>query len=280
MKNILKLFACGTVATIAAIGLSQTVQGQAAGDITAVGSSYSSWSQTPSVDTGPTPQSGSGGSSQDNDNWGGNAYGTAGFGALGQTFEITTPGTYILNSVQLEMAGAPATFNVELYDLGAYPASGYPNTPQQINSLGNGGSGGVNLLAWTYVAGTYTSTYDQYSFSGTASTSLQTLTFGNLDANVTLRGGELYMLSLDPTANADGTWWQRGGTESANAAYDTGMGYNEDGNYGMQGFEGKGGGTAGIRNFDLGVDVTAVPEPCTIALGVFGISSLLLRRRK
>ncbi len=281
MKITTKTLASASVAAIAAMGLAQSVHAQAAGDITESQAPVgSSWSGTPGYQTGPGPTTGSGGTSQDNDSWGGNAYGTAGFGALGQSFEVTTAGT--LSSVQLVMSGAAATYNVELYDLGAYPASGYPTVPQQINSLGNGGSGGANLLAWTFNAGTYTSTYDQFTFYGAGSgvQDLVTLTFGNLDGNVQLQAGELYMLSLDPTANADNTWWVRGGVPVS--AYNTGMGYNEDGNYGMQNFEGKSGSgnpNSGLRDFDTAVDV--VPEPCTMTLlGLGAVALTSLRRRK
>jgi hypothetical protein len=278
VKITLKAFAFGTVATVAAIGLGQTAFGQAAGDVSeSQGAVGSSWNITPSVSTGPAPTTGNGGTSQDNDSWGGNANGTAGFGALAQTFELSAPGT--LSSVQLVLAGSPATFNVELYDLGPYPASGYPNTGQQINSIGNngGGSGIQNLLSWTYIPGTYTSTYDQFTFNGASGQDLVTLSFGNLDGNIQLAAGELYMLSLDPTANADNTWWVRGGTAST-GPYNTGEGYNADGSYGLQNFEGKTGGQSGIRDFDLGVDV--VPEPSTMALLGMGAFAWSFVRRQ
>jgi hypothetical protein len=276
MKDTMKALACGAAATISALCLSQSAQAQAAGDITEAQAPVgSSWAITPSVSTGPAPTTGNGGTSQDNDNWGGTAYGTAGFGALGQTFELSSPGT--LSSIQLVMAGSAATFNVELYDLGPYPASGYPNTGLQINSLGNGGSGGANLLAWTYAAGSYASTYDQFTFYGASGQDLVTLNFGNLDANVQLSASELYMLSLDPTASASGTWWVRGGATST-GQYNTGEAYNEDGNYGMQNFEGKTGGQSGVR--DLDTAISTVPEPCTMALLSLGaLAWTSLRRR-
>ena len=64
---------------------------------------------------------------------------------------------------------------------------------------------------------------------------LQMMTFGGADANVQLVAGELYLLSLDPTANADGTWWVRGGVPTTGP----GKGHNADGVNGMQNFEGK-----------------------------------------
>jgi hypothetical protein len=263
MKNR-KVFS--TISTMGVLaGLSLQVQGQG---ITGYSqSSIASWgSGTIGYETGPAPTTGSGGTSQDNDSWGGNANGTAGFGALAQSFEVTSSGT--LSTAQLVMAGAAATFNVELYDLGAYPASGYPTVPQQINGLNPAqvSSGGANLLAST-----------SFNFASPSGQTLETLTFGG---NVQLVTGELYLLSLDPTANADSTWWVRGGVPIA--AYNTGMGYNADGTEGLQNFEGKSGSgspNSGIRDFDLAITETAVPEPSTIALGVLGVSSFLFRRR-
>jgi hypothetical protein len=250
------------MATIAAMGLSQPVQAQ---NITGSTSPISAWLGTPTYETGLAPTTGNGGTSQDNDNWGGNANGTAGFGALGQSFEVSTSGT--LQNVQIVMAGSAATFNVELYDLGAYPASGYPSVPQQINQLGQNGGTGVNLLQ----------PGDSLSYQGAAGQTLQTMTFGGADANVQLVTGELYLLSLDPTANADGTWWVRGGVPSTGP----GMGYNADGVNGLQNFEGKTGtGLTGIRDFDTSVTTTAVPEPCTMALLSLGALACASVRRR
>jgi hypothetical protein len=262
VKNTLRIFAFGTAA-IAAIGLSRPVQAQ---DITVSTSSTSSWLGVPSYQTGAGPTTDSGGTTQDNDSWGGNADGTAGFGALGQAFEVSSSGT--LANAQLVMAGAAATFNVELYNLGAassyagYPAAaGSAPAITQLNAL----NGFPNLLA----AG------DQFVFAGVASgQTLATLTFGGADANVQLLAGDLYMLSLDPTANADSTWWARGGTPVS--AYNTGEGFNADGVSGMQNFEGK----SSVRDFDMAVDVTVVPEPSTMALFSLGALAWASVRRR
>jgi hypothetical protein len=266
MKNTIKAFACGTVATLAVIGLSQTVQGQ---NITETQSStVSSWAGTPVYQTGATPEGGSGGTTQDNDGWGQSGSGTGGNGSLGQAFEVTSPG--VLTSVQMIMAGTIGTFNVELYDLGSASSLGFPptygaTTPTPITQINY--PIGPNLLQ----AG------DSFTpAGGWASQELVTLTFGGADANVSLVTGEVYMLAIDPTFSAGSTWWDRGGNPVA--AYDTGEGMNTDSaSYAeaYQDFESKG----TIRDFDTAVDVSAVPEPSTIALGVMGACSFLLRRR-
>src|ERR1700678_2611308 len=77
---------------------------QAQNDISAGQSStVSAWTGTPVFETGPAPTTGSGGTSNDNDNWGGNADGTAGFGAIGESFEVTSAGT--LSTAQLILTG-------------------------------------------------------------------------------------------------------------------------------------------------------------------------------
>jgi uncharacterized protein (TIGR03382 family) len=262
MKVSLTVFACGLLLAVAAVTSAQ------AQDITATVSSTTAWVGTPTFETGAAPTTGSGGTSQDNDNWGGNAHGVSGFGSLGMAFEVTSPGT--LSTAELVFAGGPGSFGVELYDLG--PVANYPgyqaapgNTPTitQLNNVG--GAGLPNLLA----AG------DQFTFNGTGSQTLVSLAFGGADSSINLSATELYMLALDPTANADGIWWVRGGVPIA--AYNTGEGMNVDGVNGYQQFEGK----TSVRDFDLGIVTSSVstPEPGTIALGVMGASALLLRRR-
>jgi hypothetical protein len=261
--TIRKPFAHATLAALAAIGLSLPAQAQIVESQT---STVSSWAGTPAFETGSAPTTGSGGTTADNDSWGGNANGTAGFGALAEAFEVTSTGT--LTSAQLVTSGGTATFNVELYNLG--PASGFPGyqaapgnpaTISQINSVG--GVNSPNLLA----AG------DQATYTASAGNELVTLTFGGADASVQLLSGNIYVLSLDPTANADGTWWLRGGVPVA--GFNTGEGLNADGVNGLGVFEGK----TSVRDLDLAVNVTSVPEPSTIALGVIGASSFLFRRR-
>jgi hypothetical protein len=261
-----------TLAVLSALALATSVQAQ---NIIGSTSSTASWLGTPVFQTGATPQSDSGGTTQDNDSWGGNANGTGSFGALAEAFVVTSSGT--LGSVEMVMAGAAATFNVELYNMGAAPANwpsatvGGAATITQYNNLGGmAGSfsaptatGGLNLLQ----AG------DQLAFGGTGSSTLQILTFGGADANVSLIAGDVYVLSLDPTANADSTWWQRGGVPVA--AYNTGEGLNADGVAGMQQFEGK----SSIRNFDTAVTL-AVPEPASMTLLGLGVLAILIRRRQ
>jgi hypothetical protein len=264
-------------AGVAALGLSQAAQ---AALIPTTTSSTSSWLGTPVYKTGPAPTTGNGGTTQDNDSWGGNANGLNGFGALAMTFEVSQAGT--LGAVQLSMAGSPQLFNVELYDMGsastyAYSTAGGNVGITQINGLGEEPSNTAEIV-------TPSNTYDDVSdpdllaagdqaqYNGIASgNNLWVLGFTGADATVSLVPGELYLLSLDPTANADGTWWQRGGLSTG----DTGEGLNADGSQGMQNFEGKGV-SGGIREFDLAV---TVPEPATF--GLIGLASLgLLKRRR
>ncbi len=259
MQKIIKTLACGAVATLAAIGLSRPVQAQAPATST---SSTNAWLGTPVYQTGPAPTTGSGGTTQDNDSWGGNANGTAGAGALAQAFEVTTSG--ILSTAELVMSGSPASFNVELYSLGPassfsnYPAA--PGNPPAITQLNQvGGTNSPNLLTSSA----------QVSFAGVATgQTLWTLTFGGAgdtaNGDVQLVVGNIYLLSLDPTANADGTWWVRGAVPVA--AYNTGEGFNADGVEGLQCFEGK----SSVRDFDLAItEGTAVVTSNATVLGTF-----------
>ena len=272
MKNNIRTLAL--VGSILAVGA--TAQAQ---NITASQSASTSvWgSGTSLFETGAAPTTGSGGTSNDNDNWGGNVNGTAGFGALGMAFITSSSGT--LGNVQLVLTGGTATFNVELYDMGAIP-SGYPGTADlaapitQINNIGGGAqtqtlptlAGGVNLLQ----AG------DNFTYNTAAGSVVETLTFGGADAGVTLNASDLYVLSLDPTANADGTWWVRGGV--AAAGFNNGEGLSADGVAGMNNFEGKTGANA-VRDMDL--NVVAAPEPASMTLLGLGalVGTLAVRRR-
>lgn len=247
--------------------LALALTSQAQNDISAAQTTtISSWTGTQAFETGSTPEGNSGGSTADNDNWGGNANGTAGNGALGESFELSAAGN--LSSVELILSGATATFNVELYDLGTASSLNYPGTVggaapiTQENALG---SSEPNLL----------STADQFTYTTAASAVLETLTFSGADANVTLQTGEVYLLSLDPTAASDSTWWLRGAVPVA--GYNNGEGFNADGVAGMQNFEGK----TSIRNFDTAVEVTTAPEPASLALlGLGGLAGAFMIRRK
>jgi PEP-CTERM motif len=98
------------------------------------------------------------------------------------------------------------------------------------------------------------------------------MNFQGADGGVSLVPGEIYLLSLDPTTNADNTWWVRGGVPTT---IDSGEALVADGSGGMQNFEGKSN-PSGLREFDLAV---TVPEPAT--LGMIGLASLgLLKRRR
>jgi hypothetical protein len=279
MKKTRTAFAA--VATIALLGgLSHQVQGQTVGAYYQGSDAAWNVNGTTVFETGATPTGGSGGVSTDNDSWGGNANGANGYGALGMCFTVTQSG--VLSTAQVVFTGNTATFNVELYDLGPTPA-GYQTgvaTPyypavKQINALTTpvaASSGGLPSPGYTLNGGLNLLASSSFTYTAVAGTDLVTLPFTGSPVNLVT--GELYLLSLDPTANADSTWWTRGGLPVS--AYNTGEGVNADGVDGMQAFEGK---TTSVRDMDLAI-TEAVPEPSTIALGVIGASSLLLRRRK
>jgi hypothetical protein len=292
MKNTTRVFAA--VATIALLGgLSHRVQGQAYINSYVSQGADAAWNVNPTAglaviafETGGTPTTGSGGNSNDNDNWGGNANGANGFGALGELFTVSQAG--MLSSAQMVFDGGRMSFNVELYDLGPTPV-GYntgvttPYYPaiKQINALTTAvaaSSGGVPSPGYTLNGGLNLLASSTFTYNAVAGTDLVTAPFlatpSNPNEGVTmLQTGELYLLSVDPTANADSTWWVRGAVPIT--TYNQGEGVNADGVDGMQAFEGK---TSSERDFDLAI--TETPEPSTIALGVIGLSSLLLRRRK
>lgn len=255
-----------TLAILSALALAVPVQALA--QVYANPYPVTSWLGTPTFMTGPAPTTGSGGTSQDNDNWAASSLGGVnGLGSLAETFYLTSGGT--LQNIQMVFAGASATFNIELYDLGTLASvtaalGSYPTTTAQMNF-------GSDLLQ----AG------DQFTYGGCTTTTNVVLTFGGTDGSITLQANEVYALALDPTASATGTWWVRGGVPVA--GYMQGMGWNTDSTsyaYAYQNFEGKSGGTSGIRNMDTAV--TVVPEPASMTL--LGLSVLvggiLIRRRQ
>ena len=156
------------------------------------------------------------------------------------------------------MSGAPQTFNISLYDLGAVSAFNagtagvYPAVPGQSNFVPTTSSQAqVDLL----------SQGDQFVYPGVTGQSLFTLT---PTESVRLLANELYALALDPKGvdptgmtpnNQNNTWWVRGGTPIA--AYSIGEGWNADSAgyaYAYQNFEGKAGPySSGGRNFDTAV---------------------------
>jgi hypothetical protein len=261
---------------VTAAGLPQSVQANIVGST----STTSSWLGSPVYETGPAPTTGNGGTSQDNDSWGGNANGLNGLGALAMTFEVSQAGT--LGAAQLVMAGAAQTFNVELYDMGAASTVGYPgSTPgsyviKQINGLG-GANAQIQTTSTTYPYAPdpdLLQSGDQVTYNGVATgQNVLVMNFQGTDAGVSLVPGELYLLSLDPTTNADGTWWVRGGVPST---IDGGEGLCADGSQGVQNFEGKSN-PSGLREFDLAV---TVPEPASLGLGALASIGLLFRRRR
>jgi len=263
-------------AAVAGLGFSQAVRA----NIVVSTSTDGSWLGAPVYQTGPAPTTGNGGTSQDNDNWGGNANGLNGLGALAMTFEVGQAGT--LGGAQLVMAGAAQTFNIELYDMGPASAIGYPGSTvgswyiKQINGLG-GANADIQTASSTspfapdpdlLQAG------DQATYPGVATgQNLWVMNFAGADASVSLVPGEIYLLSLDPTTNADGTWWVRGGVPTS---IDSGEALVADGSQGMQNFEGKSN-PSGLREMDLAV---TVPEPASISLIALAGLGLLKRNRR
>ena len=262
-----------SVATIALLGgFAHKADGQTYIYSSSTGST-AAWNSTGTIafETGATPQGGSGGTTQDNDNWGGNAHGVNGFGSLGEVFVLSQAG--YLDTAQIVLNASPQTFNVELYDLGAAPSDFPSGSPIGSNAGGTISSDGTqyNVVTDNLLYSPVTLT-----FNGTpSSATLVTMDFqGGASTPLLLQADELYMLALDPQSNADGTWWQRGGLPVA--GYNYGEGVNADGVDGYQDFEGK----STIRDFDMAITTTPVPEPSTLALvGLGGFALLRLVRR-
>ncbi len=188
-------------------------------------------------------------------NFGGNS-GANGFGALGQTFELTTSG--VLQNIQFVFAGTTQIANIELYDLGPYPASGYPATSA------------------TYTPGSLTDLLtagDQFTYHGgnAGAANVAEVVFSGADANITLNAGELYAVQIDPTATPDMFWVRDGQLPVNGQAYR--MSQFSTGTMGAI--------NGSIRDFGLAVTVAPVPDPGSIALvGLGGLLSLFVVRRR
>lgn len=259
-----------SITSLSVLALAGSVQ---AGPVGATASSTTAWSSgTIAFETGAAPTTGSGGTSQDNDNWGATGApgsGSGAFGSLAETFTVSTAGT--LNSVQVVMAGSSETFDINLYDLGsvasfnAGTAGVYPIVPAQLNF-------GDDLL----------NTSDQFAYAANTGQNLYTLSLGSEGIN--LQTGEVYAFTLDPTdSSASSVWWVRGGTP--NASYGNGEGWNTDSaSYGFayQNFEGKAGPySSGGRSFDMAVTVSPIPEPTSLALlGMGALAGAMVIRRR
>lgn len=241
MKNHIK-----TLAILSALALATSVQAQ----VSETDGLGTSWLGTPTFQSGlPTVFTTSEGNF-------GSSGGAGGFGALAQSFELSSSG--VLQNMQLVLAGSVQNFYVELYDLGPYPGSGYPATSS------------------TYTPGSLTSLLaagDTFTYNGHAAgaQNVAELTFSGADANITLNAGELYALQIDPTA-APTAFWARDGVQTV-----TGQAYRmnqfSSGNMGAL--------NGAVRDFGLAVTVQAVPEPTTMAiLGGSLLALGLIRRRK
>jgi hypothetical protein len=242
MKNHIK-----TLALLSALALAVPVRAS----VSETDGLGTSWLGTPTFQTGlPTVFTTSEGNF-------GSTGGAGGFGALAQTFTLSTSG--ILQDIQLVLAGSTQTFHVELYDLGAYPGSGYPATSSTYTP-----SSLTSLLA---VGDTFT-----YNGGASGAQNVARLTFSGADANITLNAGELYALQIDPTA-AQTAFWARDGVQTV-----TGQAYRMNqfsaGNMGAL--------NGAIRDLGLAVIVTPVPEPASMTLmGLGTLAGLMfIRRRK
>jgi hypothetical protein len=243
-NNIRQLAFCGSILAVA--GLTTSVQA----GITEADNLGFSWIGTPTY----VPAAGAVPSSfATAENNYGSTGGAGGNGALSQSFTLSSAGT--LSTIQLVMSGAASTFDVELYDLGAYPGSGYPATSA------------------SYTPGSLTSLLqagDSFSYSGVAAgANVVQLTFTGADASLTLNAGELYAFQIDPTSSA-GTVWFRGNLGGPGQEYR--MNQFTASNMGAL--------NGATRDASFALTLAPAPEPTTLALaGLGGLASLVALRR-
>ncbi|MGA2802055.1 MAG: hypothetical protein ABSE97_06780 [Verrucomicrobiota bacterium] len=249
MKNCIK-----TLAVLSALALATSVQAS----ISVSTSSSSSWVGTPAFETGAAPETDSGGTINDNENWWASlSGGVNGFGSIAETFYLTAPGQ--LKNIQMVFAGGTETFSISLYDLGTVSdfssaALGTNSYPNSSNSDGNNAQANFVPTTSSRSAVDLLNPGDQFTYTTVASDVLYTLT---PTETVNLKANEMYAVALDPTdSSASGTWWRRGGVESSNPLYQFGMAWSQDSAtyaYAYQDFAGHNSGTSGVRNQDMAV---------------------------
>jgi hypothetical protein len=190
----------------------------------------------------------------------GSTGGSGGFGALSQSFVLSPAqaASGSLSSIQLILAGAPTTFNVELYDLGVYPGSGYPSTSA------------------TYTPGSLTDLLqagDSFTYSGAAggAANVVNLSFSGADASFTFAANELYVFQIDPTS-ASAVQWARGNPGGPGEMYR--MNQFSAGNMGAL--------NGATRDGSFALTLAPTPEPSSLALLGLGVAGLgaMIRRKK